>query len=217
MEKKGWKQLTEDTYSGCKSLPILDMDVKKTSEGVYITGYANTKGNEDAYGDIPMGDNVYNVKFHKMNPVALADHNNSLGSIFGSFIYGGDNGTIENEKGLFFNLRLMDNPKTEIAQHAVELYSSGNARAFSIGGKWTYGDKTNPKILTKAMIYEISGVAVPADAYALASTSKPKSDETTKAHLLEVVEFLISEYQKTFNPDILKTIETIKKGDFNHG
>jgi hypothetical protein len=114
-----------------KVIEIVDFKSEKTEDGHYITGYANTKGKADAYGDIPMslnGKPVYDLSKFKRNPVALVDHQNSVGNIFGSFIIG-TGATEEDEKGLKIKLRLMDNPQTDVAKHAVEAYKSGFARA----------------------------------------------------------------------------------------
>jgi phage head maturation protease len=194
-----------------KLFNLLEYKAEQTEEGFYISGYANTKGNEDAYGDIPMGDKVYDLSRFKKNPVALVDHENSVGNIFGVFVLG-EGATQEDEKGLRIKLRLMDNPQTDIAKHAVEAYKSGFARAFSIGGKWFFDDKANPKHLTKAFIHEISGVAIGADAHALSTTSKPKSlAEITEAERRQlVIEGLISEYRKSNSNAVLETIQILR-------
>jgi phage head maturation protease len=194
-----------------KLFNLLEYKAEQTQDGFYISGYANTKGNEDAYGDIPMGSNVYDLSRFKKNPVALVDHENSVGNIFGMFILG-DGATQEDEKGLRIKLRLMDNPQTDIAKHAVEAYKSGFARAFSIGGKWTFGNKENPKHLTKAFIHEISGVAIGADGHALSSTSKPKSiAEITEDERRQIVmESLVAEYRKSKSSSVLETIKIFR-------
>jgi hypothetical protein len=182
----------------------------------YITGYANNKGVEDSYGDIATSINgrpVYDLtKRFIYNPVALVDHGRSVGNIFGAFILG-PGATYEDEKGLHFKLRLMDNPQTEIARHAVEAYKSGDARAFSIGGEWFYEDPTNKKNLTSAIIYEISGVAIGADPLAvvtrkaLSDTEKETEGQTTQ----RVLEILVAEYRKSMSPQVLLAIADIQK------
>lgn len=199
-----------------KLVDIEDFKADQTADGFYITGYANTKGKEDAYGDIPTnldGKPVYDLQSRfKRNPVALVDHENSVGNIFGVFILGPD-ATCEDERGLKFKLRLMDNPQTDIAKHAVEAYKSGFARAFSIGGRWLFEDKNSPKNLTRAIIHEISGVAIGADSYALSATQKPKSfTEITEAERRQfVIAGLVSEYRKSGANEILRTIEVMRK------
>lgn len=196
-----------------KLFDLLEYKAEQNEDGFYITGYANTKGREDAYGDIPMGDKVYDLNSRfKRNPVALVDHENSVGNIFGVFVLG-EGATEEDERGLKIKLRLMDNPQTDIARHAVEAYKSGFARAFSIGGRWFYEDKDNPKHLTKAVIHEISGVAIGADGHALSTTQKPKSfsEITERERRGLVIAELISEYRKTGSKTILQTIEILRR------
>lgn len=195
-------------------LEILEYKSEQTADGFYVTGYANTKGNEDAYGDIPTnykGRPVYDLSRFKKNPVALVDHENSVGNIFGIFVIG-QGATEEDAKGLKIKLRLMDNPATDIAKHAVEAYKSGFARAFSICGLWLYEDKENPKHLTKAIIHEISGVAIGADGQALSSSPKPKmltmiESDKRKMAIAE----LIGVYRKNPSENILKTIEILRR------
>jgi hypothetical protein len=62
-------------------------------------------------------------------------------------------------------------------KEAIRNYQLGFARALSIGGKWFFDDPKNPKNLTRAYLYEISGVGVGADEDALCNTEKPKSIE----------------------------------------
>ena len=195
-----------------KNCEIENIKAEQSEEGFYISGYANTKGKADSYGDIPTsldGKPVYDLARFKRNPVALIDHKNSIGNIFGAFLIGPE-ATREDEKGLYIKLRLMDNPQTEEAKHAVEAYKSGFARAFSIGGQWKFEDPKNAKHLTSAIIHEISGVAIGADERALSEISRPKSIEDAKNHRLAVLEFMISEYRKTPSVQILSYIKKIK-------
>lgn len=195
-------------------LEILEYKSEQTADGFYVTGYANTKGNEDAYGDIPTnykGRPVYDLSRFKKNPVALVDHENSVGNIFGIFVIG-QGATEEDAKGLKIKLRLMDNPATDIAKHAVEAYKSGFARAFSICGLWLYEDKENPKHLTKAIIHEISGVAIGADGQALSSSPKPKMLTMTESDKRKMaIAELIGVYRKNPSENILKTIEILRR------
>ena len=187
-----------------------------TDDGAtYITGYANTKGVVDSYGDIATSLNgapVYNLtKRFQYNPVALVDHGRSVGNIFGVFILG-HGATFEDEKGLHVKLRLMDDPQTEISKHAVYAYKAGFARAFSIGGEWKYDDQNNKNNLTSAIIYEISGVAIGAEPMALSNAPMVKNiDKNTEASQSQMVlELLISEYRKSLSGQILAAIEHIK-------
>lgn len=161
---------------------LFDIDNIKSTEDEgahYITGIANNKGVADAYGDIPEGDNVYELKRYKKNPVVLVDHVNSVANIAGRMVK-----IKETDKGLEFKLRLMDNPQTDIAKHAVEAFKSGFGTALSIGGIWEYGEvneKKGTRKLTKATIHEISLVGIGADALALTDVPKPKKlDEDAK-------------------------------------
>tara|TARA_R110000796_G_scaffold132491_3_gene247948 strand:+ start:2610 stop:3230 length:621 start_codon:yes stop_codon:yes gene_type:complete len=198
-----------------KQFELIDFKSESTEDGHYITGYANTKGKKDAYGDIPTsldGAPVYDLSAFKRNPIALVDHQQSVGNIFGAFIIG-PGATEEDEKGLKIKLRLMDDPQTDIAKHAVSAYKSGFARAFSIGGRWSFDDKANPTHLTKAVISEISGVAIGADSYALSGASKLKSgsEVTEEASSQKVIEELVKVYRATKNAAVLETIKCIKE------
>lgn len=189
-----------------------DIKSESTPEGTYITGYANTKNKADAYGDIPTninGNPVYDLSRYKLNPVLLVDHMNKISSIFGVAIFGQD-GTKEDEKGLYVKFRLMDNPVSEIARHAVEAYKNGFARTFSIAGEWAFDDPKNKSHLTGAYIHEISGVAVPADPRAVSNSDKPKSLDEDKAGRQTLIEELIGVYRKTLSESVLNTIQILK-------
>jgi hypothetical protein len=195
---------------------ITDYKLLTEDGATYITGYANNKGVVDSYGDIATsinGQPVYNLtKRFQYNPVALVDHGRSVGNIFGAFVLG-PGATFEDEKGLHIKLRLMDDPQTEIARHAVAAYRSGVARAFSIGGEWIYDDPTNKSHLTSAIIYEISGVAIGADPVALSNAPQYKSmdKEAEGRESQKVLEILIAEYRKSLSSQILSAIEHIQK------
>lgn len=182
-------------------------DVKVSAEGktTYITGYANTKNHADSYGDIPTGNNVYDLERILKNPVAIADHVNSVGHIVGSFTE-----LVENDKGLYFKLRLMENPQTEIAKHAVEAYKAGYGVALSIGGDWYYGAE-NPdgtRLLTKAVLHHIALVAIGADDNALTNTARPKMKEIESIMLAD----LGAKYGYDELARVLTQISDIKKG-----
>lgn len=149
-------------------------EFKSTEDGgaFYVTGIANNKGVADAYGDIPEGDSVYDLSRYKKNPVVLVDHVNSVANIAGRMVK-----LKETDKGLEFKMRLMDNPQTDIAKHAVEAFKSGFGAALSIGGIWEYGDvneKKGTRKLTKAILHEISLVGIGADSHALTDVPRPK-------------------------------------------
>jgi len=167
----------ETDYSK-KTFEISDFKVVEEDSGkIYITGYANTKNKPDSYGDIPTnfnGQPVYDLSRFLKNPVFLIDHYASVGNIAGNFVE-----LVEDDVGLRFKLLLMPIEKcfTDSVKHAVSAFKEGFARALSIGGKWFYDDPQNPSHLTRAYIYEISGVAIPADQDALCYTQRPKSIE----------------------------------------
>lgn len=164
------------SFDGVKTFAIADVKISKSETGrTILSGYANTKGSPDSYGDIPTNYNgmpIYKLDRFKKNPVMLADHCNSVARIMGRFI------TIyEDERGLYFESELMtlDEAKCDEVKHAISAYENGFAKALSIGGRWSYGDSKNPTHLTEALISEISGVAVPADENALCNqVAKPK-------------------------------------------
>lgn len=196
-----------------KSFDLLDYKIDKTDAGTYISGYANTKNKPDAFGDIPTnykGEPVYDLSRFEKNPIALVDHENKVGNIFGTFIVG-PGATSEDATGLKIKLLLMENPQTEISKHAVEAYKSGFCRAFSIGGKWLYEDKANKSHLTKGIIYEISGVAIPADPDALSSVNIPKSFQIAEDDNWTAINQLVGVYRKTLDENVLKTIQILKR------
>jgi hypothetical protein len=199
-----------------KSFDILEMENYEEKGKHYVTGYANIKDVADSYGDIPHslnGSPVYDLSRFSLNPVALVDHVKSVGNIFGVFIVG-PGATYEDSRGLRFKLRLMDEPQTDIAKHAVEAYKSGMARAFSIGGEWAFNDPKNKDHLTTAIIHEISGVAIGADKFALSDLPYIKSIEHEKDESdncrAKALEMLIQEYRQKPCDLILKGIETLK-------
>lgn len=197
-----------------KTVVLKDFKILQEGSVTYITGYANTKGHPDAYGDIPVNFNgmpIYDLDTaFKHNPVALLDHENEVSGIFGSFIVG-PGATEEDEIGLKIKLRLMEDPQTDETKHAVAAFKSGYARAFSIGGQWFYEDPANPKHLTRAVIYEISAVAIGADPFALASTPKPKSaPKSIKPKRGEMIEALISEYRVSGSEKALEAIKALQ-------
>jgi HK97 family phage prohead protease len=167
-----------------KAYDIEDFQIKSEkdadgNEAVYITGIANTKGVADAYGDIPTGKRVYDLSRYNKNPVVLADHVNSVGNIIGRMVQ-----VKESDIGLEFRMRVMENPQTEIAKHAIGAMKQGYATALSIGGKWTYGkDLDNgQRELTKALIYEISLVGIGADGLAQTDAPRPKALNAEESH-----------------------------------
>ena len=200
-----------------KSCPMIDQKTTVLEDGTtYLEGYANTKGIPDSYGDIPMslnGEPVYDLDTRfKLNPIILINHDYSTSAIAGVAIFG-DDGTREDDRGLFVKIRLMNNPKTPQTQHAIEAYKEGFGRALSIGGIWRFDDEKNRSHLTKAIIHEISLVAIGADGQALLSTERPKSadrGENTKATRQDVLEHLIDEYRRTGDSALISCIKALR-------
>lgn len=194
-----------------KAHVLNDYKYYTSEEGQYITGYASVKNVEDAQGETFVGNTVYDLTRFRMNPVALVDHDDSVGSIFGVYIIGKD-ATEEDDIGLKVKLKLMDNPQTDLAKHAVETFKSGIARGFSVGGRWER-DRHNRKLLTKAHIYEISGVAIPSNFVSL--TDKPYvksiSQETELQTMHKVLEMLIGDYRKSSSNEVLSAILNLKE------
>ena len=183
-----------------KVFEIEEFDVKSEDGKFYITGYANNKNKEDRYGDIPKGDNVYDLKMYKKNPVVFVDHINSATMIVGNMVK-----IKEDDKGLAFKLLLrnIDDVHNPQVKDAISAYKTGFGRALSIGGRWLFEDANNPKFLTKAIIHEISIVGVGADGLALTDAPKPKNFEGDKTKVVT------SENVK--NIDKEKLIEKIKE------
>jgi HK97 family phage prohead protease len=184
----------------------IDEYKKVDEEGkTYLEGYANTKNKEDSYGDIPKGDNVYNLARMKQNPIALVDHKNSAANIAGNFVI-----LEEDKKGLRFKLLLrnLDDVFNPEVKDAISAYQTGFGRALSIGGKWIYGDAKNPKIITEAVVHEISLVAIGADDRALShNIDKPKSLNSEAIPTgIKTLEDLIADYRLNLSPEVLQKI-----------
>ena len=188
-----------------KIFEIDDIKTEQEEEKFYITGIANNKNIVDAYGDIPKGDDVYDLKRYKKNPVVLVDHTNSVGNIAGKMVK-----IKETDKGLEFKMRLMDNPQTDIAKHAIEAFKSGFGNALSIGGIWEYGDtneKNGTRVLTKALIHEISLVGIGADGSALTDIPNPKSlpEDANESQKVDMKAF----------EELIAGLRKIRKGDLS--
>lgn len=196
-----------------KTIAINELKAVKDGDKFYISGYANNKNIADAYGDIPTnykGRKVYDLTRMKKNPVMLIDHWNSATKVIGNFV-----DLLEDDKGLKFKalLRHPDSLAQAELKDAINGYIEGFIRSLSIAGKWLFEDKDNPSHLTRAIIYEISGVAVGADMVALTNTTKPKSfgKQTEKFNKMDSVENLIAEYRKTKKTELIKKIMEEKK------
>ena len=98
-----------------------------------------------------------------MNPVLLVDHRNESGSVAGRVI-----DIEEDEVGLKFSARLMPIDKCHAphVKHAVACAMEGILHGISIAGIFDR-DTENKSVITRAHIYEISLVAIPADQHSL--------------------------------------------------
>lgn len=203
MDRYGLKKISDTEFEGKRVFSCEEFKSEVTESGdIYISGYVNTKGKPDSYGDIPMGDKVYDLSRYSINPVLLIDHENEVGAVLGKAVE-----IREDKKGLWVKFLLMKNPQSEDVVHAKEALKEGILIAFSIGGRWSFEDKNNPAYLTTATIHEISVVAVGADPRAVVSTVSSKSDKTAEAKTAGVVELLIKSYRETQNVEYLEKIK----------
>ena len=150
-------------FKGNKEFTITDFKATQEDGKVIISGYANTKGVADRYGDIPTPFNhsyVYDLQEYLRNPVILLDHEAEVKNLAGKC-----NEIREDEKGLFFKAEIT-NSELPIMEHVRTLIREDILKTVSIGGIWLYEDLENPAHLTLAKIYEISLVTIPADTYA---------------------------------------------------
>lgn len=162
-----------------KVLAISELEIKAEDGVITISGYANTKGTADRYGDVPtvmpaIRNYVYELTEFRKNPVMLIDHNNSVGYIAGSFTQ-----LQEDEKGLRFKAAFSKSNFPLVA-HARTVYAEGHGKALSIAGRWFFENKDAQEQLTYADIFEISLVGVGADPNALAGKVTPA--EPTKVN-----------------------------------
>lgn len=193
-----------DTAFGNKHATIEDSKIESTSSGLFFEGYVNTKNKPDSYGDIPTGDNVYDLSRYKTSPVLLINHNNNVKDIAGKAVQ-----LSEDEKGLWVKFKLMDNPVSQDVAHAIEAVRQGLLKTTSIGGRWEY-DSKKPNNLIKASIFEISLVAIPADPRAIGQVVKSSCDKDDKASA-EVIGRLVGLYRSSQDIKILKHILKVRK------
>jgi hypothetical protein len=167
---------------------------------VMLSGYLNNKlipgtdePAQDSYGDIPIGDDVYDIARLKSNPVALINHDNNAAGIAGNYIY-----LSETDQGLQFKeiLRPLEDIHSAEVKDAVSAWGSGFGRAYSIGGTWYYdAEKSDPETgtwyLVKAILHEASHVAIGADPWAL--SGRPDTDKGKGAQCV-TLEDAIREY-----------------------
>lgn len=201
--------------------------IDNNADYVMLKGYLNNKlipgTNEpakDSYGDIPTGNKVYDVKRLESNPVALVNHDNNAAGIAGNYIY-----LSENEQGLQFKLilRPIDTVHNPITKDAVQAWSDGFGKAFSIGGKWLYDmelskPEDNEYILVKAILHEASLVAIGADQYALSSVPSTGKAETEGKEVKDLtLGESVKKWLETKDDVYLEQIEKLKKGEKKNG
>lgn len=188
---------------------IVDMNKDYTM----LKGYLNNKlipGTDkpakDSYGDVPTGDNVYDLGRLQNNPVALYDHENSAENIAGNYIY-----LSEDKQGLQFKLilRPLDEVYADDTKDVISTWGRGWGKAYSIGGRWLYDmEKSKPEnneyLLVKAILHEASLVAIGADQWALSSVpDNSQAVDQGKNAPCGTLEVAIDEYLKTNDDSLL--------------
>lgn len=162
-------------FKGNKEFTLTDFKAEQQDGKVVISGYANTKGVADRYGDIPTPfgrSYVYDLQEYLRNPVVLLDHEAEVKNLAGMCTE-----IREDEKGLFFKAEITES-NLPIMEHVRTLIREKILKTVSIGGIWLYEDMENPAHLTLAKIFEISLVTIPADTYA--TFEQVKKDEVVK-------------------------------------
>jgi len=166
---------------GNKTFTLTDFKAEQQDGKVIISGYANTKGVADRYGDIPTPfgrSYVYELQEYLRNPVVLLDHEAEVKNLAGMCTE-----IREDEKGLFFKAEITES-NLPIMEHVRTLIREKILKTVSIGGIWLYEDMENPAHLTLAKIFEISLVTIPADTYA--TFEQVKKEEPKQAEVQEV-------------------------------
>lgn len=191
-----------------KILPMSDFKASNEDGKLTISGYANTKGKADRYGDIPTvlrdkRDYVYDLKEFKKNPVMLLNHSNKVESIAGSY-----SEVKEDEKGLFVKGVFSDSDLAEI-KHARQVYGEGHAKALSIAGRFLFEDEKKPNNLTLAQIYEISLVAVPADPNAMVTAERKCLENLQKRGMVKENKNVLLDLYKDKTPVIGENNKTV--------
>lgn len=204
----------------------VNFKIDNETEYIMLKGYLNNKfipgTNEpakDSYGDIPTGDKVYDIERLMSNPVALVNHQNDASGIAGNYIY-----LSENEQGLQFKLilRPIDSIHNPITKDAVQAWSDGFGKAFSIGGRWLY-DMENSKpddnefLLVKAILHEASLVAIGADQWAL--SQRPDTGKSIEGKEVKdlTLEEATKKYLETKDDVYLEHVYKLKKGEKENG
>lgn len=139
-------------------------EVKAASDGyIYVEGYASTFGNVDLDGEVVAPD-AFNdtLDEYKMNPIILANHNNTVESVVGQTV----DAKID-QTGLWVRVKL-SNAQDEFTSMVRQKVQEGILRAFSIGGLFQY----EYPVIKRVKLLEISIVPIPANSYALFSMAK---------------------------------------------
>jgi len=187
--------------------------IDNAKDYVMLKGYLNNKlipGTEmpakDSYGDVPTGDNVYNIDRLINNPVCLINHENDASAIAGNYIY-----LKEDAQGLMFKeiLRPLDEVYEDCTKDAISAWGMGWGKAYSIGGRWLYDmEKSKPEdnmyLLVKAILHEASHVAIGADQWALSAA--PDTDHVAdegKNAPCGTLEIAIDKYLKSDDDSLL--------------
>lgn len=189
-------------YDAKKTFAVEEFKAFEDSGKFYLSGYANTKDKPDSYGDIPTnynGQPVYDLSRFEKNPCFFINHETCTDAIAGNVVE-----WIEDNIGLYVKVLLMDlaDCYSDEVKHSISAAMKGFLRAVSIGGRWFFDDPRNTNHLTRAYIYEISLVGVPADEDAvLTSVSKPKSLQNPNqlGDTSNGSEVLVQELKKFFN------------------
>lgn len=165
-------------FKGNKEFTLTDFKATEQDGKLVISGYANTKGVADRYGDIPTPygrSYVYDLQEYLRNPIVLLDHEAEVKQIAGKCTE-----IREDEKGLFFRAEITSS-NLPLMEHVRTIIREGILKTVSIGGMWLYEDLENPSFLTLAKIFEISLVAIPADTYATFEPEQPAPKQAPKA------------------------------------
>lgn len=203
-----FKKVSETEFEGKKTFEFTDMKLESNDSGdTFISGYVNTKNTADSYGDIPtnyQGKPVYDLSKYVKNPVLLLDHVNSGANVVGRAVE-----FYEDEIGLFVKFLLMKNPVNEDVAHAINAVKEGLLKGFSIGGRWAFEDQQNPAHLTRALISEISVVAIGADSNSLITNVGSKMSGEYEDKKVAAIAALVSAYSADKSKNFIQAIERI--------
>jgi HK97 family phage prohead protease len=142
-------------------------------QDVIISGYASTY-EHDRYGEYFLKGAWTEAitKYLATNPVLLLDHDYQVEKIAGKVEL-----LREDEKGLYFEAAITNDPAFKSLRYRLK---EGIINSISVGGWWTYDKKAIVKVED---LYEISIVAVPANAGAVVEAKDFSNDSCTLAGL----------------------------------